>query len=90
MAMQMNWLLDAGGFTVNDAGKFAVDFTKIKDGVTSLTREIMTLQATGNYAGTKALLDRMVVIRPEVKRLLDGLENVPVDIEPKFTTELGL
>ena len=90
MALQMNWLLDAGGFTVNDAGKFAVDFAKIKDGVTSLTREIMTLQATGNYAGTKALLDRMVVIRPEVKRLLDGLENVPVDIEPTFTPELGL
>jgi hypothetical protein len=88
MALQINWLLDAGGFTVNREGKFAVDLEKAKEGVTALTREIMTLQATGNYAGTKTLLDRMVTIRAEVKRVLDGLGNVPVDIEPQFTTEL--
>jgi hypothetical protein len=86
MALQINWLLDAGGFKVNNEGKFSVDFAKVKEGVTSLTREIMTLQATGNYAATKSLFDQLVVIRPEVKRVLDGLNNVPVDIEPSFTT----
>jgi hypothetical protein len=59
----------------------------VKDGVTSLTREIMTLQATGDYAASKALLDRMVLIRPEVKRVLDSLSTVPVDIEPAYTTD---
>jgi hypothetical protein len=88
MALQINWLLDEGGFTVDREGRFSVDFAKVKNGVTSLTREIMNLQATGNYAGTKALLERMVVIRPQVKQVLDGLKNVPVDIEPRFTTEL--
>jgi hypothetical protein len=86
MALQVNWLMDAGGFTVNANGVFGVDFAKVRDGVTSLTHEIMTLQATGDYAGVKALLDRLVVIRPEVKRVLDGLADVPVDIEPHFTT----
>ncbi|MEO7599090.1 MAG: hypothetical protein ABIV50_09185 [Opitutus sp.] len=89
MALQINWLLDAGGFTVNRDGIFGVDFTKVKQGVTSLTREIMTLQAKGDYAGVKALLDRMVVIRPAVKRVLDGLSDVPVDIEPRFTTKFA-
>jgi hypothetical protein len=28
----------------------------------------------------------MVVIRPEVKRLLDRLSDVPVDIAPRFVT----
>ena len=56
--------------------------------MTSLTHEIMTLQANGDYAGVKALLDRFVTIRPEVKRVLDDLKDVPVDIEPLFTTNL--
>jgi hypothetical protein len=89
MALQINWLLDAGGFTVNRDGIFAVDLVKVKQGVISLTREIMTLQAKGDYAGVKALLDRMMVIRPEVKRVLDSLKDVPVDIEPRFTTKFA-
>jgi hypothetical protein len=28
----------------------------------------------------------MGVVRPEVKRVLDKLQNVPVDIEPRFVT----
>jgi len=28
----------------------------------------------------------MVVIRPEVQRVLDKLKDVPVDIEPNFVT----
>ena len=88
MALQFNWLLDTGGFTVDADGRFGVDFAKVKQGVASLTTEIMTLQATGDYARGKALLNRLVVIRPAVKTMLDRLSDVPVDIEPQFATEL--
>lgn len=86
MALQLNWLLDEHGFVANADGTFAVDFVKVKDAVTSLTREIMTIQAHGDYARAKALLERMVVIRPEVKRALDGLKDLPVDIEPHYVS----
>jgi hypothetical protein len=86
MALQLNWLLDAGGFTVDADGRFGVDFSKVKAGVTGLTSEIMTIQATGDYKRAKALLDRMVVIRPEVKTMLARLSGVPVDIEPRFVS----
>lgn len=84
MALQLNSLLDAGAFVVAKDGTFAVDFAKVKPAVESLTRQIMMLQARGDYAGTKALFEKMIVIRPEVKRVLDGLDGVPVDIEPTF------
>lgn len=85
MALQLNWLLDRGGFVVRADGTFAVDFGKVKPAVESLVREIMTIQAHGDYAAAKALLEKMVVIRPEVKRVLDGLKDgVPVDIEPRY------
>jgi hypothetical protein len=85
-AIQLNYLLDQGGFVVNPDGTFAVDPTKIRDGVAALTREIMTLQAEGSYEKARALIDRLGVIRPETQRVLDKLAGVPVDIEPIFTT----
>lgn len=84
MALQVNWLLDAKGFVVAADGTFGVDLAAVKAGVTSLTREIMTTQATGDYARAKALLAKYVVIRPEVKRMLDQLGSLPVDFEPRF------
>jgi hypothetical protein len=86
VAVQMNYLLDQGGFVARDDGTFAVDLVKVKAGVTGLTREIMTIQAEGDYAKAVALRDRLGTVRPVVKRALDKLVAVPVDIEPRFTT----
>jgi hypothetical protein len=84
MALQMNYLLDQGGFKANPDGTFSVDFTKVKQGVAGLTHDIMTIQANGDYAKAKELLDRMVNIRPEVQRVIDRGSAGPVDIEPRF------
>ena len=86
IAIQFNHLMDAGAFKLQPDGTFAVNFANVKDGVTSLTREIMTIQAEGSYQKAKELGDRLGVIRPEVKRALDKMGNVPVDIEPLFVT----
>jgi hypothetical protein len=89
-AIQLNYLLDQGGFRVSSDGTFAVDPAKIRDGVAALTRDIMTLQAEGAYDKAKALIDRLGVMRPETQRVLDRLLDVPVDIEPRFTTAAEL
>jgi hypothetical protein len=86
MAMQVNYLMDAGGFRVNRDGTFTVDLKRVKKGVIGLTRELMTLQATGDYDAIRRMIDRLVVIRPEVQAVLDRLGKVPVDIRPKFLT----
>jgi Peptidase family M49 len=86
IALQLNYLLDQGGFEARSDGTFAVNEAKIKDGVTSLTREIMTIQAEGDYVKAKALGERFGVVRPPVRNALDKLTHVPVDIEPRFTT----
>jgi hypothetical protein len=87
IAVQLNYLLDQGGFVVKPDGTFAVDESKIKEGVIGLTHDIMTIQAAGDYEKAKALGDRLGVVRPPVQRLLDKLAaEVPVDIEPIYTT----
>jgi hypothetical protein len=90
IAIQLNYLLDAGAFRVRQDGTFTVENARIGDAVTALTREIMTLQAEGNYAKAKDLIDRLGNVRPEVQKVLDRLSGVPVDIEPKFTTAATL
>jgi Peptidase family M49 len=86
VAVQLNYLFDAGAFKGLPGGTFAVDETKIADAVTALTRDIMTFQAEGDYGKAKDLLDRLGVIRPPVQKVLDRLTSVPVDIEPNFTS----
>lgn len=90
IAIQLNSFLDAGAFKVLPEGRFTVDTTKMVDAVTALTRDIMTLQAEGNYTRAKEMIENLGVVRPEVQKVLDRLTRVPVDIEPKFTTAATL
>ncbi len=90
VAVQFNYLLDAGGFVARPDGTFAVDLPKAKAGVAALTHDIMTMQAEGSYAKAIELRDRLGVVRPVVQRALDRMKAIPVDIEPRFTTAAEL
>jgi hypothetical protein len=89
VAMQVNFLIDRGAFAVGPDGTFAVNVEKMKAAVEALTRQIMTLQANGDYKAAAALA-ATATIRPEVQRVLDKLTAVPVDIAPRFTTAVAL
>ncbi len=69
MALQVNNLLDQGAISRGCPRTAARSTSRRqrKPSPSALTRQIMTLQAHGDYAGTKALLERMVVVRPEVQ-----------------------
>jgi hypothetical protein len=86
VAMQLNYFLDNGGVTVAGDGTFAVNASRIRENVTDLTRDIMTMQATGDYAAAKQMIEKLATVRPPVQEVLDRLTDVPVDIEPKFVT----
>ncbi len=85
VAKQFNYLTHEGAITYNEkAGTFGIDHSKIKQSVTKLTRELLTVEAEGSYDKAKAILDKYAVIRPPMQQALDKLKNVPVDIEPVF------
>jgi hypothetical protein len=68
-------------------GRFRVAFEKAREGLKALGAELLRVEATGDYAGAKALLDTYAQLTPEVQLALDGLKAVPVDIRPTFTAE---
>jgi hypothetical protein len=85
MALQFNYLLDAGAIEHNAAtGTFKVNFAKIKDATQRLTGDIMTIQAEGSYEKAKALLDKYVMMRQEMKAAVDKMTDIPTDIAPAF------
>lgn len=85
VALQLNYLLDAGAVTVGKDGRFAAHVEGMKAAIVALTRVLMTLQATGDHAQAQALLAKLGVVRPEVQRIFDRLKSVPVDIRPRFS-----
>ena len=86
VAIQLNYFLDNGGVRVASDGTFAIDAAKMKQNVIDLTRDLMTMQAVGDYAAAKQLMDKYVNIRPQAQAVFDKLKGVPVDIEPRFVT----
>lgn len=85
VAMQFNYFTDEGAIKFNErTGRFSVDQAKIRDAVTKLARELLTIEAEGSYEKATAILDKYANIRPPMKGALDKLKNVPVDIEPVF------
>jgi hypothetical protein len=86
MAMQFNFFTDKGAYIAHADGTFSVDMDKIKEAVAELDHDLLTLEAQGDYAGAKKMLDELGVVRPALKKALDGLQDIPTDIEPIFVT----
>jgi hypothetical protein len=82
MALQFNYLTDKGAFVAHADGTFSVDEAKIKGAVRDLTHDILTIEAQGDYAAAKRMLDTLGVVRPPMQRAIDNMKSIPVDIDP--------
>jgi hypothetical protein len=78
-------LTDKGAFMYR-GNAWEVDAAKIRNGVRDLAHDLLTIEATGDYAGAKRMLDTLGVLRPETGATLGRVGAVPVDIRPVFET----
>jgi hypothetical protein len=85
MALQFNYLTDKGAFVHRNNG-WEVDSAKIRGAVRDLAHDLLMIEATGDYAEAKKMLDTLSVLRPDVSATLARVGNVPVDIRPVFVT----
>jgi len=84
VATQFNYLLEKGALEVDDAGRFRAVSERFPEAIRDLLREILMLQATGDYEGTAELLDRYGVATTELQTAIARLEDVPRDIRPIY------
>ena len=85
MAIQFNYLMDKGAIVEKD-GIFSINMEKITQAITDLDHDLLTVEALGDYAGAKKMLDELGVVRPVLRRALDKLRGIPTDIAPEFVT----
>jgi hypothetical protein len=86
MALQFNYMLDKGAFAMNSDGTYRVVADKIAGAVRDLARDLLTMEAVGDYKGAKEMLDQLAVIRPAMQATLDKLKDLPTDINPNHAT----
>ena len=51
MAMQVNYMMDKGGFIAHPDGTFEVNFDKIRPAVRELDHDLLTIEATRRLCG---------------------------------------
>ena len=84
-ALQINYLLEKGAVVYDDNSKtFSVDFSTFENWVRELVKDLCIIQATGDYAGTQALVDKYVKLTDVLSASLATLETIPVDIVPQY------
>jgi hypothetical protein len=86
MALQFNYMLEKGAFAMNPDGTYRVVSDRIAGAVRDLARDLLTMEAIGDYQAAKEMLDQFAVIRPPLQATLDKLSDLPTDINPNHIT----
>jgi hypothetical protein len=83
-----NYLLEKGAYRYQpEEGRYFVNMEMAPGAVEGLAREILLIQALGDYDRAKAFVDRYTRMSAELEGALDSLKDIPVDIEPRFEIE---
>jgi hypothetical protein len=88
-AMQYRYIRDKGGLMWDaKAKRFRIDPAKLDAGIRALVGDIVRLQATGDYEGTKAFLAKWAVMDAEAKQVTGTMAHIPVDIRPIYPKQI--
>ncbi len=83
--MIFNFLVEAGGIRCDTRAKrFVIDEARFKQGIEKLAGRLLTIEAEGDYAGARAMLDGLGVLRKDLGGPLAALKRIPIDFEPFF------
>jgi hypothetical protein len=84
--IQYNYLLEKGAIKALD-GKYVYVAEKMRPAVESLARDLLMIEAHGDYDKAKSFIDKYGALPAELKQALDSLSDIPTDIRPIYTVE---
>lgn len=82
--MEFNYLVEQGAIH-RQGGKYAVDFARMPTAIASLSKELLTIEATGDRRRAEAWFDRYDKMPAELADALKSASKLPVDIWPEFS-----
>ncbi|TDP39212.1 peptidase M49-like protein [Idiomarina aquatica] len=81
--IRFNYFANAGAFTRNADGQYAINMGKMRQAMNELSEKILTLQGDGDYDGVAELVNSLGVINTQLQADLDRLSDagIPVDVD---------
>lgn len=83
-AVQWNWFREKGAVVPAADGRFRVETSRFRDAVQGLAHELLEIEATGDKARARKLLDTYGKSTPEMDAVNARLKDIPVDIAPIY------
>ena len=80
--MEFNYLTEQGAITRDADGRYAIDYAKMPVALASLTRELLTIEATGDRVRAEGWFHKYDAMPAELRSALQGVSSIPVDIDP--------
>jgi hypothetical protein len=86
--IQLNFLLKEQAISISAAkGKIEINGSHMRQAIFKLTSEIIRIQERGDLEAARILSDTYCVITPAIKRLVQEVSNLPVDIRIRYKTK---
>ena len=80
--VRFNYFLENGAIERTEDGQYRVDYERLPQVASDLSRQILTFQGDGDYDGVRAFVNEYGVIQPQLQQDIDrlGAAGIPVDI----------
>jgi hypothetical protein len=83
--LQYGYLKAKGAFAWSEAaGRYVIDPAKMETALRDLLHDQLMLQATGDYAGTKAFFAKWAVLDTHAEAAFAAMGDIPVDVLPVY------
>ncbi|MGH9522813.1 MAG: dipeptidyl-peptidase 3 family protein [Terriglobales bacterium] len=83
--MEFNYLAAQKAIVRDPDGKYGIDFARMPDAITALSKQLLEFEANGDRAGVEKWFKKYGSVPQELKASLDKTTNVPIDVLPKFS-----
>jgi hypothetical protein len=87
---QFSYLMEKGAMQATPDGRLAPVASKWRDAVRDLCTDLTMLQANADYEAARAWVDKYGKVPPVMQQILDGLKDIPVDVDPVYSGISGL
>ena len=82
--MEFNYLVEQKAVN-RTAGKYSVDFAKMPGAIASLSKELLTIEATGDRGRAEAWFNRYDKMPAELAEAMKAASKLPVDVFPEYS-----
>jgi len=87
MVLQANYLLEKGAVELTGDGRFRPVPDRFEATFRDLARELLMIQALGDYEGALDMVERYGSVHPAMAAAIEDLADLPVDVDPGYPME---